>query len=84
MDHARYVGKNPALLGRTALLRPKEGSTGEVLAQFDFPPERLDADKAPDAPDELPECFGWTEYPATDFVLTDGVHEVCALESELP
>lgn len=55
MRHGTYIGSQIRLQGRTALIRPVEGTPNCVLAQFDDM--------------NLEEAFNWWFFDATDFEL---------------
>jgi hypothetical protein len=53
MSRKRYIGPISHLRGKTALVEPRPGFLGQLLAQFEEP--------------HLREARGWWQFPDTDF-----------------
>lgn len=53
MRRQRYVGSIPHLRGRTAIVEPRHGAAGQVMAQFEE--------------HGLREARGWWQFSAADF-----------------
>lgn len=53
MSRQRYVGPIPHLRGRTAIVAPRRGAAGQVMAQFEE--------------HGLREARGWWQFSAADF-----------------
>lgn len=73
MQQKRYIGPDPVLYGRRAIVigpgeTIHEVTAGKVVAQFNF---RHCSPQEDQTPEGQPECFGWREYPATDFQHVD-------------